>query len=415
MSTAKPSDLAELPKELLVHIVIYCNALSALRLSTTCQRVRSACYDKLIFRQMIARSAGSTWNVTSDRVEAAALRIQPHGQTPADEDVSVKAQTQAWARYALADYQASLLVSPGESPPVSPKHTLSWLPALAVLNHPVFQDLTAESFLHGDADPSPARVFCLAMIVLGSDHTAPQRASILEVDESSRQGRESACAKTCLGALCSAALTIRCRTARQRAVWPYGAMAQVPHIRLPLAADIPLSDSSVPPALPYQGHDSWGQWYQDHNRSLCIPEYFTSGAWCGYYIWFSNSNNNSHLDPPMLDIRFHLTRPAASTPNGPSFRLEATECRDGHDAFSISAIVKPGTQAATGMEGGPRMLARKVYRNGTAWLWDLVMTPFGLVGFWGSPAGRDVVGEERLSRNGMIWLWKEEWTKDHAG
>ncbi|KAK5112794.1 hypothetical protein LTR85_011128 [Meristemomyces frigidus] len=189
-------------------------------------------------------------------------------------------------------------------------------------------------------------------------------------------------------------------------------------IPLPVAMQIPITQD---PPLPFAKSFTFNQWYAQHNDRLSsTADYLTEGSWCGYYTLLGP--NIEHVDPPMTNIKFHLIPTPHSPPD--ELSLKAEGCRDGAGSFTITGAFRKHPEATDAQNDRLKsrgdeiaFTAVKQYTNsGTSWQWDLRITPFGLVGFWGLLGGSDrgrgstwlvTLGMERY---GVVWLWKEEWT-----
>lgn len=139
--------LDALPKELLSHIAVTSDALSILRLSQTCRTIRSACYDSLVFREML-KDRRSFWEIDSLDFDAIDSRCGKHASL--------------WARFALADQRAWELAQK-ESPLETPGNFLSWLPELLVVKHPFMYQRSWGRFLWNPHTLTTAQMFCFAM------------------------------------------------------------------------------------------------------------------------------------------------------------------------------------------------------------------------------------------------------------
>ena len=191
------------------------------------------------------------------------------------------------------------------------------------------------------------------------------------------------------------------------AAWPYNSAAQSPYIQPPRAAHISMNPGFSPP-IPFTGSRAWTRWYESYNETLfCTPNYFTDGPWVGYYTSFDS--HARQLDPPMIDINFRVVPTPSWRPD--ELTLQADGCRDGIGPFSITGGF---THSREDWTGEVEFTAAKQYRNArTRWLWDLRVTPFGFVGFWGT----DELGHyphTEIKRLGLVWLWKDAWTKDES-
>lgn len=139
--------LDALPKELLSYIAVASDALSILRLSQTCRTIRSACYDSLVFRELL-KDRCSLWPTESLDFDAI--------ETRCGKDASL------WARFALADQRAWELARK-ESPLETPDNFLNWLPELLVAKHPFMYQQCWGRFLWNPHTLTTAQMFCFAI------------------------------------------------------------------------------------------------------------------------------------------------------------------------------------------------------------------------------------------------------------
>jgi hypothetical protein len=131
-----------------------------------------------------------------------------------------------------------------------------------------------------------------------------------------------------------------------------------------------------------------------HLHEMTSPE-FLSGQWIGYYSdqrYDRSLSNRNLFDPPMHEICI-VARGLSP-----------------HDATARGARTKIDRQTKGVDSLGEFHLEGRVYANGTvdiakwyhgahAWVWTGHVTPFGIVGHWGSQWGF----------GGYFWIWKEEW------
>ena len=387
------SHFETLAKELIANVACYTDASSVLSLSLTSKRLRSASYDSLVFRELLINSQRCQWVESYLDVDAIAAR--------AGNDV------ETWARYALADQKAWNLSQQGESPLGSPKDDfLHYVPELLVLKHPFVKDLWWKHLLREPFDGPPNQLFCLAVASMATANDEPP--FFKREDPSS--DRESA--RAFLWAFRTIALDIRASLKKRLAAWPYNNAANVPHITTPNIYQIPLHPLSHRYTLPspFPQHPAkllrlhtvwdptfgnWDTWYHLHNyEAFKSPTYLTEGTWCGYYTYLGPQAGQ--LDPPMTEIRFQLqTLPQRDVER---IGIVATNCVDGIARFDLlGSLIR--------VEDGIKLKARMNYLRRQPWDWDCRLTPFGIVGYWGTS------GQDGLSRQGLVWLWKKEWTE----
>jgi hypothetical protein len=160
----------------------------------------------------------------------------------------------------------------------------------------------------------------------------------------------------------------------------------------PTTLDIPfLSFMDVPLPFSPNAVENFGTC---HLKTMTSPAFLEDGEWGGYYCWSIVRTNNANFDPPMTGIRFVT---AAQGDNPRRLGLSADGI-DGVGAFHLQG----GIDSDTG-----RVLMRKRYDvigRSWEWNWFAVMTPFGIVGSWGSS-----------HQGGWFWLWKTKWLASNHG
>lgn len=393
------SRLESLPRELIAHIATFVEALSVLSLSRTSKTLRTACWDSLIFKEILQASQSRNWYDDCLDVEAITKR--------AGNDPSI------WARYAVADDKAYVLARMRD-PLEHRKLSINFLPELAVVKHPFLKRRCWYLATHGPFDDLTSHVFSVTAALLSADDATLSQfhdpgaceycfPTPRENDSSFLDGEGA------LWTLCSVALLTRDALKVRRAVWPYDHAANVPHIDFPKAEQIPvrpLSDSySLPLPFSHRAVDllnrfipvnsKWDSWYREHNYALYSSSSFlTEGSWCGYY---TKGANPLQLDPPMTEIRFERIRSHESLDGKSEMSwISADDCVDGVGKFGLRGSIAWDGKVVT-------ITARKIYGFGHSWEWDCRLTPFGIVGHW----GKAVAGHFRT--NGYVWLWKQEW------
>ena len=388
-----------LPKELIAHIACCSDVSSVLRLGQTCKTIRSACSDSLVFKDLLVASQRHRW--ASESLDIDAVSQQANNGTA------------TWARYALADDMAWEL-SRKECPLETPQGFITYLPELFIVRHPFMNALCWKRFLRKPLEQISNQVFCLAMAILASDDEMPQVSRSLRMQDIPYLQRDETM-KAFLWSLCTMALTLRSSLKRRRDVWPYNHAANKPHITPPKASQLPLQPLNDHYGLPTpfsrrpvellgrstSSFSNWDSWYYQHtSAAFHSPSFLTEGTWCGYYIHFGVEEGL--VDPPMTDIRFqcfdHPRQAEHTFDETEAMNLHATNCVDGIDRFDVHGTICDRNRTI-------EFNARKQYRNGTGWDWDLRLSPFGLIGYWGVKN----VHENRLSRYGIVWLWKNEW------
>ncbi|KAK5713299.1 hypothetical protein LTR17_017669 [Elasticomyces elasticus] len=385
--------------ELIAHIASYTDARTALCLTKTSRKIREASYDVLVFQAIIATSKHTSWK------RGLWYRQSRYLQTiaeVADKDVSI------WARYALADHKAheqrmntaEVYSSQGGT------GTRTWLPELFVITHPTIFNPNWVRIPLSSADTSVMNEFCRVLAVLASPDPASDEAFVCSfLSPAVERGTTSS---AFLMVLSTIALYLRTSIGKRLAAWPYNGAANVPYIQPPQIQQIPIV-TGVRPPLPFSESREWNSWYERYNEGLYTsPDYFTEGAWCGYYTGKGNTLRGS-IDPPMIGIKFQVVPTPEYRPD--ELSLRATDCRDGQGLFDVTGGF---THSGDDETGDIEFTALKQYHNnGQAWLWDLKLTPFGLVGYWGSDEQQyGDHGEFGMARLGLVWLWKGSWTKE---
>nr|POE49358.1 hypothetical protein CFP56_32508 [Quercus suber] len=393
-------NLGLLPKELLAQIACNTDASSVLSLSRVSKPVRAACYDDIVFRDLLSTAQVLHWDGPSPHLQALADRC---GQN-----------TILWARYALADERAWQFVSAlGERQTALP-NIPSWMIALFAVKHPLMENARLRHVLSEESrhwrNQSELAVLCLQLAVLAVDEPTLDSARddelvrILQEDRQSdvlSEGEMSLSIHTHLSLLAYTVLMLRRSFGIRRAIWPFDNAARVPLIELPTAAQIPLAPlhSSYALPLPFSAIGDYKQWYAEHTAALWQTE-FTTGQWCGYYLWMRRArSDNIPVDPPMSNIHFT----GHSDNHGESMEISAADGRDGHGAFTLVGRLEKDVQSGT-----IRCIIMKSYTrpNGPRWKWLGQLTPFGLVGIWTHPPGHP--SDHML---GSFWLWKKAWTE----
>ncbi|KAK3053367.1 hypothetical protein LTR09_005536 [Extremus antarcticus] len=406
---AQTTTLELLPKELIAHIAAFCDATSVLQSSRTCRTIRAASYDALVFKEILIASQLNNWDADTLDIDAISTRAAGNPEI--------------WARYAVADQRAWhsqesswVLRGPGSPLIRKPQDFVSYLPELHVVKHPHLQNnLWKTQLCLMPRDQTPSVRFCVVMALLDPDGSKSYPDMEQPVLRESQLFQSNTTAAI-LHASISAVVTLRRALRTSLRAWPFNFAANVPHIALPTAAQIPLRPLNDNYQLPVPfsrravellgnsktSFSNWDSWYDLHNLAAFRSDaYLTSGTWCGYYTY--THTGSPMVDPPMLNIRFTMvSSPDRDSVTGDEVvELRAADAHDGHGKFELS-----GTMSYTNRS--VRLKARKRYvDSGTSWDWDCQLTPFGIVGFWGT-------GELRRngpSRQGIVWLWKQEWTE----
>lgn len=107
-----------------------------------------------------------------------------------------------------------------------------------------------------------------------------------------------------------------------------------------------------------------------HIATMTSKHFLEEGEWAGFYT-VSTGAHELHIDWPMRGMRFRV----CDDPERPWRHLQAYG-NDGIGDFSLSSSMA----SATG-----EMTMVKAYTGGTLrWDWACMMTPFGIVDFWGT-------------------------------
>lgn len=394
--------LIDLPRELITHIATFVEALSILNLSRTSKAIRAACWDVLLFKEILQKSQRLNWRHDSLDLEAIADRAR--------KDVSL------WARYAVADDQAWVLAGLKDSLD-SRKRSINFLPELAIVKHPFLRYSCWSMATHGPFDYLTSHVYCLTVAVLSASDANLGRfhdPGICEYCFPKPRENDPAflSGEGALWTLCSIAVTLRDDLKKRRSVWPYNDAALVPYIDFPRADRIPSRPLTGEYEIPVPFSSSavellnsfkpslggWSTWYRRHIHALYTsPDFLTDSAWCGYY---TGRGWHQHVDPPMTAIRFQRSHPKVS-PEGETAPISADDCVDGVGRFKLRGAIKWDGNVVT-------ISAHKMYDNGPHWDWDCRLTPFGIVGHWG------VIADGQFETYGYVWLWKEAWNRGTA-
>ena len=393
--------LEALPKELIAHIATCLDASSVVRLSASSTRFRAACYDSLVFKDILLSRQRNLWHQECLDIDAIASR--------ANHD------TAAWARYAVADELAWEL-SQRARPLESSKDFINYLPELLIVHHPfVNEECWRLHHFDNPLDQKANLVFCLAMALLSTGDDLSGGFAALRMQDGAYL-RIGDYMKVFLWALCDMVLTLRFTLKTRLDAWPYNSAAAAPYMKPPKLSQIPLRPLNDRYSLPApfsrraieslgrstSSFSSFDSWFDLHNyEQFRSQSFWTEGEWCGYYNTHAGTRY-AWLDPPMTEILFQFTGgDQHSEAESEAAEVQALNCTDGIDRFDLQGTLSYHNRAV-------RFKGRKQYRNRpTHWDWDCRLTPFGLVGFW----GKNHVHDDRLLRSGTVWLWKKEWTE----
>ncbi|KAJ9663338.1 hypothetical protein H2198_000855 [Neophaeococcomyces mojaviensis] len=161
---------------------------------------------------------------------------------------------------------------------------------------------------------------------------------------------------------------------------------QEPNLIPPSARNIPFEviySSIEPPFSSSRSNDSASWFLTKHLPVMTSPDFLADGEWIGYYCHVRVGRQPT-WDPMMHGINFEITADYAD---------HCAVRSRGDDAYGPSSLF------GTVHKQNGSLQITKQYENGTTWQWSAVMTPFGIVGSWGSSIW-----------GGWFWLWKRSWS-----
>lgn len=299
--------LDTLPPELIHHIACSTDAFSVLQLARVSRRLRSVCYDALVFSELLIAQQ-SLWTQKSLDLDAIAHRAG--------------ADVQAWARYALAEQRAWEFTRRQAGPDTSYSgddviafNYIEWLPELSIVRHPF---VNHDSWICNLGSPllsKPCQLFSAAIAVVMFGGRTAQLSEGLRLRDNDWLDRGNDIAKT-FRTFYATALILRVTERIRLEHFPQythnGALVR--RAKLPDASKIPLrplkSSYNIP--LPFTSlreqreepnefsDPLWDEWYSAHVNALFHSTLFiTEGSWCGYYAHF---RGQAPKDPPMVNI-----------------------------------------------------------------------------------------------------------------
>lgn len=131
---------------------------------------------------------------------------------------------------------------------------------------------------------------------------------------------------------------------------------------------------------------------KSHIRGMTSAE-FLAGTWGGVYSdhrgMRRSTSFQARLDPPMHNIRLVTQRSV----DGDAVSVvidRSSRGVDAHGEFSLEGRI---------LNTGAVHMVKRYIVHGWNWTWTGYVTPFGLVGIWGSA----------MRMGGYFWIWKEEW------
>ncbi|KAI4652432.1 hypothetical protein J4E93_002634 [Alternaria ventricosa] len=153
------------------------------------------------------------------------------------------------------------------------------------------------------------------------------------------------------------------------------------------------------PAPAYEDEDEnvpFGECY----AQMLSPKFLSSGRWTGYYSDQRRALGRRRFDPRMHSIHFvarDTTEPKWDVGGYTTYTIIDSQSRgtDSVGEFSLEGRVRHND--------GDISLTKRYLSKDLSCDWEARMTPFGMVGAWGT--GRSI--DTRFG--GYIWIWKEEW------
>lgn len=181
-----------------------------------------------------------------------------------------------------------------------------------------------------------------------------------------------------------------------RAVLAVGIMSEVlrqggytqDQVITPTAADIDFHSMRdlPPPFCPYAPRAMESR----HLPMMTSKRFLEDGEWTGLYCCSLGRGRPISWDPPMRGIHF-TTR---IDPDAPGKIFLAGSGTDRVGSFMLEGCLHSEDGLCT---------MSKEYGPHHRWFWDAYMTPFGIVGTWGS-----------FEWGGWVWLWKASWLSRQA-
>lgn len=138
-----------------------------------------------------------------------------------------------------------------------------------------------------------------------------------------------------------------------------------------------------------------------HLPVMTTKEFIEEGEWTGYYSHGVDHNNLTFFDAPMHNIKLcvdGMTNRTSETPTNGRLSNDNTDIEVfGEGIDSVGNFTIAGTISGNGV-----VALRKTYQAGFWWSWNARMTPWGIMGYWGSLS---------TDRHGWVWLWKRDWSE----
>jgi hypothetical protein len=142
---------------------------------------------------------------------------------------------------------------------------------------------------------------------------------------------------------------------------------------------------------------SWTLWLRSNVDALIDD--IGRGEWVGYYT-VALGRGDGHVDDPLTNV-FFSTKETRDPDTGTSqVDISARHGVDGVGTFTLAGSVDRSTGTA---------ILTKQYFGGETHGWDqfLIMTPLGLIGYWG-------IDWLRTVPMGYVWMYKREWARHGA-
>jgi len=154
------------------------------------------------------------------------------------------------------------------------------------------------------------------------------------------------------------------------------------------------------PAPDYEDEDDNVPFGMCHDQMLS-PDFLSSGRWTGYYSDQRRALGRRRFEPRMHSIQL-VARDDFSTPKWDvggftTYTIIDSQSRgtDSVGDFSLEGRVRHND--------GDILLTKRYLSKDVSCEWEARMTPFGMVGAWGTGRGHD------MRFGGYFWIWKEEW------
>jgi hypothetical protein len=401
---AQELKLDTLPTEILQRIASFCSYDSSTNLLLVNSTLRKACDDRWVFKHLI-NHANIQYNWMCD-------------------DIVKGISLESMKQVALADHWARNMHHGATANAIT-----KWLPQLFAWQHPSIHsyDLTdlircfesgCSSFRSNtDGSQLECIAFCLATAILQRAHDADTIKSDAKSSPAALLYENGKDLRTALSEMIDAnpqmlhrvypwhIATIHAQIILVRLIC-YHILSSGP-VRLshlyrgfqpkiwPLPSRIPFRDLlDIPKPLQ---DDSATKFTTAHMERMTSAEFLQSGEWTGLYCYGSSTTQTITFDSPMCQIHFDVDGVREDQHSGGETVLLVTS-RTGKDA------VGPFTLSGEVSQSGAVRMYKSYTNSGFGWSWVARMTPYGIVGFWGSDISHQI--------GGCIWIWKKVWTRD---